>query len=116
QPRLRVAIEQLYGGAGQWNEGKNYYLFTKAYDPQAEPALSHGHIDFPNQGVPPLYRGFTFQVLLMDNEPFSGNLTAFPGTHKLVQKALIDNPDLQIRGGSLKAIPQPQPFEFVGKA
>lgn len=116
QPLLREAIEELYGGPGQWDELKNYYLFAKPYGPRARAGLtSQGHIDFGGQRVPALYRGFTFQALLHDNEPMSGNLTLHPATHKTIQKIVMDNPEHQFKSGLYEG-PQPPPFEFVGRA
>lgn len=117
QPRLVAAIETMFGGPGHWDRRRNYYLFLRSFNPDGRAALTErGHIDFGSQPVPILYRGFTFQVLLADNEPFSGNLTLHPGTHKLVQKALIDNPARQFPSGLCEDIPQPPPVEFVGRA
>lgn len=117
QPRLRAAIESLFGGPGHWNEDRNYYLFLRTYNPGGTAALTPtGHIDFGSQPIPALYRGFTFQALLADNEPFSGNLTLHPGTHKLVQRVVIDDPARQFPSGLCDAIPQPPPVEFVGRA
>jgi ectoine hydroxylase-related dioxygenase (phytanoyl-CoA dioxygenase family) len=116
QPRLRAAIEELYGGPGHWNEAKNYYIFLRPYDPKSEAKFSpRGHIDFGNQPVPALYRGFTFQVALADTEPFSGNLTIYPGTHITVQKQIIENPEQQYKSGTVE-LDAPEPFEFVAKA
>lgn len=116
QPRVRAAVEELYGGPGHWNEARNFYIFLRPYNPKAEARLApHGHIDFGNQPVPLLYRGFTFQVALNDTEPFSGNLTIYPGTHKLVQQRLMNNPDLQYQSGNAD-VPMPEPFEFVAQA
>jgi len=117
QPRLIAAIEEMFGGPGHWNQERNYYLFLRTFNPGGKPGLTpRGHIDFGNQPIPILYRGFTFQVLLADNEPFSGNLTLHPGTHKLVQKAIIDDPARQFSSGLCDDIPQPPPVEFVGRA
>ena len=116
QPRLLAAIDELFGGPGRWNQTRNYYLFLKPYDPEAEAKLTaHGHIDFPNQLIPILYRGFLFQVSLVDSEPFSGNISFYPGTHRLVQKTLMDNPDLQLPNG-MPDVPLPEPVEFVAEA
>jgi len=116
QPRLLAAIDELLGGPGHWNQVRNYYLFLKPYNPDIEAKLTpHGHIDFPNQLIPILYRGFLFQVSLVDSEPFSGNITFYPGTHKLVQKALLDKPDLQFPNG-MPDVPLPEPVEFVAEA
>jgi hypothetical protein len=116
EPLLREAIEEMYGGAGHWDERKNYYLFLRPFNPESRRVLApRGHIDFPGQGVPVLYRGFTFQVLLADNEAFGGNLTLYPGTHRVVQKALLDDPALPFPNGTAD-LPSPPPVEFVGKA
>jgi len=116
QPRLLAAIDELYGGPNHWNQARNYYLFLKPYDPNGEAKLAaHGHIDFPGQLIPILYRGFLFQVSLVDSEPFSGNITFYPGTHKLVQKALLDQPDLQLSNG-MPDVPLSEPVEFVAEA
>jgi len=116
EPGVRAAIEELYGGPGHWNEARNFYIFLRPYNPQSQAKLSpRGHIDFGNQPVPPLYRGFTFQVALHDTEPFSGNLTIYPGTHKTVQQRLIEEPELQYASGNAD-VPMPEPFEFVAQA
>lgn len=116
QPRLRAAIEELYGGPGHWNELKNYYIFLRPFDPNGKQQLAErGHIDFGNQPVPALYRGFTFQVSLVDTEPFSGNLTIHPGTHKAVQKQVMENPQIQYKSG-VTDLPMPTPYEFVAQA
>jgi len=116
QPRLRDAVEALYGGPGHWNEARNFYIFLRPYNPTGSQKLApRGHIDFGNQPVPILYRGFTFQIALNDTEPFSGNLTIYPGTHKLVQKKLIDHPQQQYQSGNAD-VPMPEPFEFVAQA
>jgi len=116
QPGVREAVEALYGGPGHWNEARNFYIFLRPYNPKGTQRLSpKGHIDFGNQPVPILYRGFTFQIALNDTEPFSGNLTIYPGTHKSVQKALIDDPQKQWQSG-LADIEMPEPFEFVAQA
>jgi len=113
---LRAAIEELYGGAGHWNEARNFYIFLRSYNPQSATKLSpRGHIDFTDPPAPPLYRGFTFQVALHDTEPFSGNLTIYPGTHRLVQQKLMQNPQWQCNG-KLDDVPMPEPFEFAARA
>lgn len=116
QPRLRAALDEMLGGPGRWNGERINYLFLKPYDPNAKAELSPtGHIDFGNQLVPILYRGFLFQVSLVDTEPFSGNMSYFPGTHKDVQKILIDNPE-HIFKNAMPDVPMPEPLEFVAQA
>lgn len=117
QPRLLVAIEELFGGPGHWDGERNFYLFVKPYDPKAKAVVqARGHIDFPGQEVPILYRGFTWQVLLADTEPFGGNLSVHPGSHRVVQKALMDDPALQFPKGTSDTLPLSEPFEFIGEA
>jgi hypothetical protein len=117
QPRLRQAIETLYGGPGHWDEAKNYYLFLKPYNPKAKASLvPRGHIDFPKSGTPRLYRGFTFQLAMADTEPFGGNLTVHPGSQAVVQKKLIEDPWFELKGGVATDLDIEPPFEFVAKA
>ncbi len=116
EPLLCEAIEEMFGGHGHWDRMKNYYLFFTPFNPNAKQSLSpQGHIDFPGQCVPILYRGFTFQVLMADNEKYGGNLTLYPGTHKIVQKTIIDQPLIHFNNGMMD-LPSPAPVEFVGKA
>lgn len=114
-PRLMAVIDEMFGELG-WNRKRNYYLFLKAYNPDGPAMLQpRGHIDFPNQPIPLLYRGFVLQVSLIDSEPFSGNITHFPGTHKTVQKFFMDHPDMQM-SATVPDIPIPEPVEFVAEA
>lgn len=116
-PGLREAVERLFGGPGHCNWQKNYYLFLRTYDAKAKQVLNPtGHIDFGGQPIPALYRGFVAQLFLHDSEPFGGNLTLHPGTHKAVQKMVIDNPAVQFKSGVVPDYKQPEPVEFVGKA
>ena len=57
-----------------------------------------------------------FQVSLVKTEPFSGNITIYPGTHKKVQRVLADNPDLQYRTDPIiQELLEAEPFEFVAE-
>lgn len=114
QPGLRAAIDQMLGGPDVWDGARNYYMFLSPYEPDGEPKLSPaGHIDFPGQIVPTLYHGFVFLISLVQTDPFSGNMTIYPGTHKLIQKAIMDNPDL-LAETDLKDVPcRIEPYEFV---
>jgi hypothetical protein len=113
EPGVRASIAELFGSDELWDRQRNYYLFVKAYNPDSKPALSpKGHIDFSIPPAPPLYRGFAFQVSLVDTEPFSGNLTVHPGGHIAVQKALITGNDRDV----MPNVPQDEPWEFVARA
>lgn len=116
QPRLCAAIDELFGDPYRFNNNPHYQLFHKPRHPGAAYELSReGHIDFESQPAPALGSGFMFQASLVDKEPFGGNLTVWPGTHKLVQKAMIDNPGWRYPG-DWHQIPLGEPFEFVAQA
>lgn len=118
QPEIRVAIETMHGGPGVWNERETFYIFLKTYAPDAEPELSPtGHIDFGGQLVPIFYRGFAMMVSLVDTEPFSGNFTCWPGSHRIIQKMLMDDPTIQQPGDAFTELNKnlPEPYEFVSE-
>src|SRR5262245_45414731 len=61
QPKLLRAVDELFGRPNQWNGIKGYYLMVRGYNAKAKQELApKGHIDFPKQGVPILYRGFVY--------------------------------------------------------
>lgn len=116
QPRLRTALDEMHGSSDVWDGVRNYYIFLHPYDPTAQAGLEPtGHIDFKTP-VPVLYRGFTFQLALVDTDPFGGNTTIFPGTHVLVQKALMDGPDRHMNAAGDNLSGGVEPFEFIAEA
>jgi len=116
QPKIRAAIDEMFGSPDAFNNDRHFQLFVKPYDPAAKKNLTHrGHIDFVNSPVPVFGSGFMFQVSLVDKEPFGGNITIWPGTHKLVQKHVMDDPDWQFPK-NWSDIPEAEPFEFVPEA
>jgi hypothetical protein len=116
QPGVRRMIDTMFGSAQAWNGERAFQLFVTAYNPEAEARLSpRGHIDFVRSPVPIFGSGFMFQLALMDSEPFSGNLTIYPGTHKAIQKALMEDPQRQYPQ-DLAQLLECEPFEFVAKA
>jgi len=113
QPRLLEVLNTMMGG--RWNGDRNCYLFLKPYQPDAEAKLAPGgHVDFPGQIIPILYRGMSFQVSLIESEPFSGNITFFPGTHITVQKTLMENPEMELKE-LMATLPLPEPVEFIAE-
>lgn len=115
QPRLRAALDEMFAPE-QLSDESYAQLFLTPYNPQAQPALSaSGHIDYVNCPIPVLGRGFAFQVSLVDKEPFGGNICVWPGTHRIVQQAVMNNPDWRYPD-NWDDIPQGEPFEFVGEA
>lgn len=116
QPGLRNIIDTMFGSPDQWNGTRAFQLFVSSYDEAAAAAISsRGHIDFVRCPVPIFGSGFMFQASLIDAEPFSGNITIYPGTHKTVQKALIEDPDRQYPQ-DLQPLLDAEPFEFVAEA
>ena len=115
QPRLRAAWSELHGG-DKWDGVRNYHLFLKCYNPQPKQLREGAHIDFHAPPVPVLYRGFSFQVALVDTEPGSGNYLAYPGTHKTNQKWIVEHPDLHINQNVQDVLgPDVEPYEFVAE-
>src|ERR1043166_9656518 len=116
EPKLRAAIDEMFGSPDEFNNDRRFQLFIKPYDPNAKRQLTpKGHIDFVSSPVPVFGSGFMFQVSLVDKEPFGGNITIWPGTHKLVQKCVMNDPDWQYPK-NWADIPESTPFEFVPKA
>jgi len=119
QPRLQSAVATMQGGPEHWNGRETFGFFVKPYDPEAEAALSpSGHIDFSNHHIPILYRGFAMFILMADTEPFSGNTTAWPYTHRIIQKQLMNEPTTQQPSDYFEELHKDlsEPYEFVGEA
>jgi hypothetical protein len=108
--RLRQALEEIFGSPTSVVD--NFSLWLNPYNPHGRPAfLPLGHID---SGDPD--RGISWQVSLVDTEPFSGNTTIFPGTHRLVNEALRVRPELRGKGGAFLEVRRPfSPCEFVAE-
>jgi ectoine hydroxylase-related dioxygenase (phytanoyl-CoA dioxygenase family) len=106
----------MFGSPERFSPDSYAALFMTLYDPAAKRvARTKGHIDFVNKPIPALGRGFVTQIALLDRESFGGNITIWPGTHKLVQKAVIDDPEWRFPT-NWDDIPQGEPFEFVAEA
>jgi ectoine hydroxylase-related dioxygenase (phytanoyl-CoA dioxygenase family) len=96
---------------------RNVNLMLRCYDPNGKAELqTQGHMDYESQPGPILSRGFPAQVVLRETEPFGGNTTVWPGTHKQVQKALIDYPDRTFPDLYSEITLDTEPFEFVAEA
>jgi hypothetical protein len=116
QPRVRAAIDEMFGSSDLFNDERNFSLFIKPYGSNATRALNPvGHVDFVKKPIPIFGSGTPFQVSLVDKEPLGGNISVWPGTHRLVQKCLIGNPDWQYPT-NWEDIPTGAPFEFVPAA
>lgn len=116
EPGVRDVIDTMFGSPDEWNGERTFQLFVTAYDPDAEAKLSpQGHIDFVRCPIPVMGSGFMFQLSLVDSERFSGNITIYPGTHRDVQRRVIDNPAWRYPTDAGE-LPQVEPFEFVAEA
>ncbi len=116
QPKLRAAIDEMFGSPDAFNNRRTFQLFVNPFDPDVPRVLTPvGHIDFVNSPVPVFGSGFMFQVSLVDKEPFGGNITVWPGTHQLVQKCVMTDPGWQYPK-NWDDIPVSAPFEFLPRA
>lgn len=116
QPQIRGIIDTMFG-PGEWNGNRQFQVFITPYDENAKAEVSpRGHVDFVRCPIPVFGSGFVFQVSLVKSEPFSGNITIYPGTHKRVQHALAENPDLQFAHDNVfETLLDAKPFEFVAE-
>ncbi|MCE9590027.1 MAG: phytanoyl-CoA dioxygenase family protein [Planctomycetes bacterium] len=118
QPRVREAIKTMFGGdEAHISPTRAFQLFVTPYEADKPAKLADsGHLDFVHCPIPFIGSGTMFQVSLIDAEPFSGNLTIYPGTHKLIQKRLLEDrertyPEFEEFLGLLKC----EPYEFVAE-
>jgi hypothetical protein len=123
EPGLRGAIDTMFGSPERWTGEPHCSPFLCVYHSGNEPSLRPtGHIDFTQPPVPILGSGFGFQVSLVDTEPFSGNITIYPGIHKIVQKYILDHPGFVYADHGdahtewLSFVPRVEPYEFVAEA
>jgi len=95
QPGIQEIFKTMFGHTDQWDHTRGFQLFISPFDPDARQIVSDtGHLDFVRTPIPIFGSGFMFQVSLVKSEPFSGNLSIYPGSHKPIQAALTKNPDL----------------------
>lgn len=118
QPGVRGVIDTMFASRDAWNGERAFQLFVSAYDVEAKQVVSPvGHLDFVHCPIPSVGSGFMFQVSLINSEPFSGNLSLYPGGHKKVQKYLIENPDAQYpEDPTIVSYMHGEPYEFVAEA
>lgn len=119
QRPLMDAVHAMHGDPDGWNGKERFYFFVKPYDPAAETKTDYKwHIDFNKQFIPIFFRGFSFFALLTDNEPYCGNTIVWPGTHRTIQKQLMDDPTTEQPSEFFEALQRnlPEPYEFIGKA
>jgi hypothetical protein len=123
EPGLRSAIDTMLGSPDQWSGERACHPFVCLFDPANEPVLPEwGHVDFVEVRIPILGNGFAMQVSLIDTEPFSGNITIYPGYHKVVQEKLLQEPgywfgnEKHQQEAWRRLVPHVEPYEFVAEA
>ena len=116
QPKVRAAIDEMFGSPHCFLDERAFQLFFKPRDPQAKPELlKGGHIDFVDVPIPVFGNGFMIQFSLVNKQPFGGNITIWPGTHKVVQKHIMDDPNWRYPA-NWGGITNSEPYEFVAGA
>ncbi|MFM1550936.1 MAG: hypothetical protein ACKJSG_16135 [Lentisphaeria bacterium] len=121
EPGLLAILEAMFGTDNEWSGVRSAGAFISLHDPANQPEkpqlVRWGHVDFVDRYIPVFGDGFTCQVSLVKSEPFSGNITIYPGWHKLLQKAIAENPDFRFFKDSAPSwqaiLPQVEPYEFV---
>lgn len=115
QPAVRTMLEVMFGRDEPWGGQRKFHVFISPYDEKARPKLERtGHIDFVEKTIPLLGSGFLFQVALAKTEPFSGNITIYPGTHKAVIRELERQPELRYPSNPFfERTFTVEPYEFV---
>jgi hypothetical protein len=121
-PNVRKIIATMFGteevgppNLAAWNGQIDYQIFLNPFNPDAQPKpLWGGHIDFGGNVIPAFGDAFVMQVALHETEPFGGNITVVPGSHKLVQERAIRNPLTQYPY-DFDDFPFTEPYEFVAK-
>ncbi len=121
QPKIREMIATMYGtaevgAATGWSGHRHSRLFLNPFAAGAKQAHPRaGHVDFGHELIPVLGGGFSFHVILRDTEPFGGNYTIWPGSHKVVQKMVMEKPELYWPD-DFRNFKFGEPFEFYGNA
>jgi hypothetical protein len=121
QPNIRHIIDTMFGTSEVgtptgWSGVPAYRVFLTPFDPDYKTErLWGGPIDFGGNMIPAFGDAFVIQVALHDTEPFGGNITVVPGSHKLVQQRAIENPLTQYPY-DFDDFPFTEPYEFVAKA
>lgn len=112
-PGFAQLMDQLIG-PGMWDGQPAFQLFISPFNPDAKAELCPwGHLDFPHSPIPILGSGAMAQIALYKSEPFSGNITVWPGSHIAVQRRLFDNPEVRYPQDFEDIAGQGEPYEFV---
>lgn len=114
-PDFLAMIDTMFGGPDVFDGVRNLIVMLRCYDPEGKPDAGSIHMDYQSQPAPILARGFAAQVALSGTAPSGGNTLVWPGTHKQVQKALIDFPDRQFPDLYSEITLDMEPVEFVAE-
>lgn len=122
QPGIRAIIDTMLG-AGEWNGARIGQPFLCVYHPENKAEVAEwGHVDFLRVRIPVIGNAFVMQASLVDTEPYSGNITIYPGWHKILQKVLLEEPNFWYADDGSeqerwrKIMPRTAPYEFVAQA
>jgi len=122
QPGVRAALGELIGSVDRLADSRSTTPFVCVFDPDNKRELRDWtHIDFVRVPIPVFGSGFVLQVSLVKTDPFSGNITIQPGTHKTVQKYVLDHPEFRYcdeppeQDEWRRFIPNDNPYEFVAE-
>jgi ectoine hydroxylase-related dioxygenase (phytanoyl-CoA dioxygenase family) len=120
---LRGIIEWILGSPDACSGERAGGPFLCVYHPENKPALADfGHVDFSKVRIPVIGNALVMQASLIDTEPFSGNITIYPGWHKVLQKVLMERPDFWYADDGpehaewRRLMPAVEPYEFVAEA
>lgn len=114
QPGVRAVFDTMFGARNKQSDDRVFRLFVTTFNADAKPRPV-AHLDFVSCPIPVLGSGFVFQLSLVDSEANGGNMLVYPGTHKRVLKALIENPELRYPR-DLQPLLDVEPYEFVARA
>lgn len=122
QPGIRAIIDTMLG-PGEWSGQRSAHPFLCVYHEENKQRVAEwGHVDFLRVRIPIIGNAFVLQASLVDTEPFSGNITIYPGWHKRLQKLLLEEPNFWYADDGpeqerwRRVMPRTVPYEFVAKA
>ncbi|MCE9589720.1 MAG: hypothetical protein K8S99_04270 [Planctomycetes bacterium] len=122
QPGIRSIMETMLG-PGEWSGKRHAAPFICVYhEGNKREVAEWGHVDFVRVRIPVIGNAFVLQASLIDTEPYSGNITIYPGWHKILQKVLLEQPDYWYADDGdannlwRRTVPKVEPYEFVAEA
>ncbi|MCX5660562.1 MAG: hypothetical protein NTW19_12685 [Planctomycetota bacterium] len=122
QPGIANVIETMLGPGG-WSGKRHAAPFICVFhEGNKREVAEWGHVDFVRVRIPVIGNAFVLQASLIDTEPFSGNITIYPGWHKILQKILLKQPDFWYSDDGdenntwRRTMPKVEPYEFVAEA